>query len=47
MDAFLLLMIVVAAAIAGALEVVHIFDLLTGPRDDPRRPRRSSLPRLH
>jgi hypothetical protein len=36
MDAFLVLLIVIAAAAAGALEVAHVFELLTGSLDAPR-----------
>jgi hypothetical protein len=39
MEAFLVLLIVFVAAIAGALEFLHLFELLTGTLDRPRRAR--------
>jgi hypothetical protein len=39
MEAFLVLLIVFVAAIAGALEFLHLFELLTGALDGPRRAR--------
>jgi hypothetical protein len=43
MEAFLVLMIVFAAAIAGALEFLHLFELLTGALEGPR-PRPAAPP---